>query len=283
MIKDFSGYLRARSNDLSEFTSKVAIATSGKAAPYFKKIDEGNKLRSLKGMPVVISGDFIFDREAINESSSYNFSKIPEYSKISEDLKDLKFIPKSTDSISEIKNLRFPIIAEFKDGSERFKTIGKLRKSERVYTRFVEDLDYSSRFKVLCFKDSPISIVEMVRNYPMDVDLRKFKYLPTLEQICDNLYSKYKSDVYELEVAEGRKGGVHLKDATQVLNLNPHQEIKIYEKIYLDHYGERLPNWAKKQLIEDHVLEYYKIKELDQKLLGTGLTLNYSKAIKKWS
>lgn len=286
-LKKFDDYVKQYSNDVKTFLNKVAIATNEDVnLSYFNVVRSGFDLSNNVGIPIIVSESFTNKSIAINESNgfTYNIHEFPIFNLVCEDFVDVNFIPKSVKDIKEIKKnkLKFPILAEGKEYSDEYKTIEKLRASERLYDRFIEKPIPRTRFSVLSFRNVPISIVETINKYPLDVEIKGFQFINEVKEIVNSIYEKYNNlDFYNLELVESIKGGIYLTDINKKLNLNPHQAKIVYETAYQDYYKSKLPNWARTKIFNESVLPYYEKKDLDCKLIKSKHTIDYSKKIEK--
>jgi hypothetical protein len=282
-FKNFDQYSRQYSNDINSFVNRVAIATNESIEfPYFDYIKNKFDLQeNYKNIPIIVSDDFTNESDALYESDefTYNFNDLPSMDRIFEDFKDSKFITNQTYNIGDIKKLQFPITAYHGGDKTEFKTIGKLRSSEGIYERFREKIVPKTKFTVLSFKGNPISAVESINKFPLDVDLKRFTLLNEIKNISKALYEKYDLDFYNIELLESIKGGLYINDVNRKLDINPHQAITVYEAAYTDYYSARVPNWVKDQMIKESVGKYYKQKYLDSMLIKSRHTLNYEKYI----
>lgn len=280
-FKNFDQYVSQYSNDFSSFSNKVSLATSESLDfPYFNYLNSSYDLNeSDLGTPIIISEGFAFTSENLNESFTYNLNASPMFETVVSDLSNMDFIPKECRNIRDIKKLKFPVTAYHKNGHDDFKTVGKLRSSEGIYNRFREKIVPKTKFKVLSFKGDPISIVETINKFPLDVNIKRFKYLNKVNEISKVLYEKYKLDFYNIELLESMKGGLYLNGVNRKLDINPHQAYKVYEAAYEDFYSAKLPNWVKKKMISESVSKYYQTKLYDSMLIKTEHTLDYSKLV----
>lgn len=280
-FKNFDQYTSQYSNDATSFLNKVGIATSESIDfPYFEYLKSHFDLNeSASDIPIIVSSDFAFESQAIYESNrfTYNLNEAPSIDTIYEDFSGAQFIPKLAKSIPDAKKLKFPVVAYGKKGESEFKTIGKLRSSEGIYSKFREKIVPKTKFNVLSFKGKPISIVERVNKFPLDVNLKRFKHLSRVNEISKKLFEKYDLDFYNIEILESVKGGLYINGMNKKLELNPHQAYVVYENAYEDFYNSRIPNWVKNKIITEHVSKYYKNKAYDAMLLKTSHTMDYSK------
>lgn len=281
-FKTFNEYINQFSSEFSNYSNRVGLATSESLNfPYFNYLKSHFDVNEMdSNYPIIIGEGFAFESSVINESFTYNLNTCPDFDQVSVDFKEKSFIPSEARSFNEVKKLKFPVTAYHKDGKEDFKTIGKLRGSDNIYNRFVEKIVPKTKFKVLSFKGNPISIIETVNKFPLDVDIKRFKYLNEVSKISNDLHSKYKIDFYNIEILESTKGGLYLNGVNKKMDLNPHQSFKVYEAAYEDFYNTRLPNWVKKKMIDESVSNYYKQKSYDSMLIRTDNTMDYSKLVK---
>lgn len=280
-LKNFNQYTKQYSTDVKSFINRVAIATNEDIDfPYFDYIKNSYDLKeNHKNIPIIVSDSFVSESSAIYESNefTYNLNELPSMDRVFEDFKDESFITNQTYNIKDIKKLKFPVTAYHKNGSDEFKTIGKLRSSEGVYERFREKIIPTTKFKVLSFKGDPISIVETINKFPLDVDIKRFTLLNEIKKITKALHEKYDLDFYNVEILESAKRGLYLNNVNKKLDLNPHQAFVVYESAYNDYYSSRVPNWVKEQMINESVGKYYKQKAYDSMLIKSRHTLDYSK------
>ena len=281
MIKTFDEYSNKYSSDFSNFSNKINIAINdGFDYPYFNKITNIFDLKeSSPDLPIIMTDFFYEKTEAINESNKYMYNSIdiPPKSNLFESISDSNFCPKLVNNIREVKSLKFPIVARGGGFKDEYKTIGKLKSANKLYSQFIERPVPKSKFKVLSFKDSPISIVEWINKFPLDVDINSFNYIKECEEICKILNSKFNLDFYNVEIIESLDGKIYLKSIDKKLDLNPHQAKILYETAYEDFYKTRLPNWVKDKILEDSVIPYYKKKYLDSNLISSKNCMDYSK------
>jgi hypothetical protein len=281
-IKTFNEFERRFSQDPSTFSKQVAIASAYRDEhPFFSIVKNQSELsETYQGYPVIIDEGFSIGTQAIYESSvgAYNSKPVPSIVEISNKLSDNPYIPKISNNIKDIrKGFRFPIIAKRSSGSDSYKTIGKLRSSGINYSEFIENPEPKTRFKILAFKGEPISIVEWINKFPLDVDIDSFDYLKESNELSSTIWENFNLELCNIEIIESVKGDIMIKSIDTNLNLNPAQEKIVYERVYEDHYNMSLPNWFKKQIFESHVLPYYKRRANDVKLIKSRHTIDYSK------
>lgn len=279
--KNFEQYTRQYSTDVNSFINRVAIATNENIDfPYFDYIKNKFDLQeNYKNIPIIVSCDFTNESMALNESSefTYNLNEMPDFETVLEDFKDSSFTTNKVDDIKNIKKLKFPITAYSADGETDYKTVGKLKASEGIYEKFREKIIPKTKFKVLSFKGKPISIVETINKFPLDVDMKRFTLLNKVRKISEELHDKYDLDFYNIEILESSNGKLYINNVNRKLDLNPHQAFVVYEAAYNDYYASRLPNWVKDKMINESVDKYYKQKYLDSQLVKSKHTFDYSK------
>jgi hypothetical protein len=247
---------------------------------YFKLIKNQFDLHEASiDSPIIITDLFNESSQIINESLNYkyNSSITPDWKLVEESFSNSSYFPKQVSDIKKIKDLRFPIVAQSGSFSDEYKSVGKLKSAERIYKNFKERPVPRTRFKILAFKNNPISIVEWINKFPIDVDLNNFIYISESEDLCNKIYDKFKLDVYNIEILESVDGRIYLESIDKKINLNPHQARLLYESIYEDYYKTRLPNWVKNKIINEHTNGYYKQKYYDLKLINSKHAINYSK------
>lgn len=281
-IKSFNDFEKRYSNDYNTFSKKVAIASIKREDhPFFSVIkDRSDLYEKYQGYPVIIDEGFSTGPQLVFENSAgvYNSNSAPDLIEISRKMSDNPYLPKVSTSIRDIrKGFRFPVIAKSEKRSDSYKTIGKLRSSEINYDTFMENPDPRTRFKILVFKGEPVSIVEWINKFPIDVDMNSFEYLKESIEISKLIWEHLDLDLCNVEIIESIKGDIIIKSVSTDLNLNPIQEKVVYEKVYEDHYGAKLPNWFKIKIFNDHVLPYYKRRENDVKLIKSRHSMDYSK------
>lgn len=281
MIKSFDQYSSQFSSDPSNFLNKIGIATSENFNhSYFKVIqNKFDLMEAAIDFPIIITDTFNETTQVINESLThkYNSSALPNQESVLESFKDLGYLPNEVDNIRNVKSLTFPITAIGKNFKDEHKSIGSLRKAERIYSKFRENPVARTRFKVLGFKGNPISVVEWINKFPLDVELTGFQYSKDLENICESINKKFNLDVYNVNIIESINGKIFVESIDRNLDLNPHESKLLYESIYRDFYKSRLPNWIKNKINEEYTKLYYKRKFYDSALIKSKHTLNYSK------
>lgn len=284
VFKTFSEYSRTKSNDVKSYLNRVVIASNEKINyPYFDgvtNIFEFNRLDNDR--PVIMCSDFTFDYSSINESEVFTYGThvIPSRDQIYNDLLENEYIPQRVSDIRSIKNIKFPIIAKNDSSVNKYKTVGKLKKSENLYKTFIEDIIPKTRFKAIMLKDSPICLQETVNRYDIDCDLKKFKHLSIIKKIAESLYSKYNLDFYSVKLIESNKGKIYLDKIKGIPQLNPYQASKVYEAAYNDFYQARFPNWVKQKITSESVAPYFKKKQYDNMLIKSNNAIDYSKYLK---
>ena len=280
-FKTFSEYSRTNSNDIKSYLNRVVLATNEKIEySYFDSISnifEFNKLDTDK--PVIMYEKFTFDYSTINESEvfTYGIYNTPSSDDIYRDLLENEYVPSRVDNIKNIKKLKFPIIAKNEKITSKYKTMGKLKKSENIYSNFIEDIIPKTRFKALAFKGNPICLQEKINKYDIDCDLLDFKYASNINSICKSLYSKYGLDFYSIRLIESSKGKIYLEGVEGITSLNPYQAITVYESAYNDFYQAKLPTWVKKKIIKESVAPYFKSKRYDNLLIKSKNAIDCSK------
>lgn len=284
-IKNFGEYVNMKSKDPSVFSKKVAIATLERLDhSLFSIVDTSDKILEVGlDSPIIVDSSFTLDLESINEDSShlYNRIPVPKVEDIVDKLSSSPYIPKSKSSIKDIrKKFRFPVIASNSKESKEYKTIGKLRASNTIYTKFIENPTPKTKFTLLSFKGEPISIIEKINRFPIDVDLNRFEYLNEAKEICSSIYESFNLELCNISIVESTKGDVLVRSIDTKIDLNPLQEKVVYEHVYEDYYQAKLPNWFKNTVFKDHISEYCKQKELDLKLIKSNNSINYSKLLK---
>jgi hypothetical protein len=242
-------------------------------------IDVDRLQENYKNIPIIVSDDFTNESIALNESDefTYNLNELPSLTRVLDDFKNESFTTNQEFDIKNIKKLKFPITAYHKNGSTDFKTIGMLKKSEGIYERFREKIIPKTKFKVLSFKGEPISVVETINNFPLDVDMKRFMLLNEVKRISKSLHEKYDLDFYNIELLESSNGKLYINNVNRKLDLNPHQAFVVYEAAYNDYYTSSIPNWVKDKMLNESVIKYYKQKYLDSQLIKSNHTFNYAK------
>ena len=284
-LKTFGEYSKIISKDPRSYLNRVIMASNEKLNyTYFDSISnvfEFNELDSSR--PVIMCNSFSMDYSIINESDvfTYGISSIPNNDLIYGDLFENEYIPKRVSDIKNIKKLKFPIIARNETSENRYKTIGKLKKSNSIYKTFSEDIIPNTRFKAIIFKDSPICLEEIINKYRIDCDLKRFDYLNEIKSIAKDIYSKYGLDFYSIRVIESNKGKVYLDKIEEVSNINPYQAVEMYESAYSDFYQSNFPNWVKHKIIKESVAPYFKDKQYDALLFKSKHIIDYSKYLSK--
>jgi len=283
-FKTFSEYSRTNSKDIKSYLNRVVIASNEKLNySYFDNISNVFEFNSLDNdRPVIMYDSFTFDYSSINESEvfTYGIHDIPNRDQIYRDLLENEYIPQRVNDIKNIKKIKFPIIAKNETSENRYKTVGKLKKSENIYNNFIEDIVPKTRFKAIILKDSPICLQETINKYDIDCDLRRFKYFNNIKKIAESLHSKYNLDFYSIKLIESNNGKIYLDKIKGVPQLNPYQAAKVYEATYNDFYRARFPNWVKQKIMSESVVPYFKKKQYDNMLIKSNHAIDYSKYVK---
>lgn len=284
MIKTFNQYSVQFSKDPSNFLNRVNIATSeGFNYDYFNIISNSFDLKeSDDSVPVILTDNFSADYEVINESTIYKYNNGPSPSKstVLESFSNTEYSPNYVNSIRDVKKLKFPIVASNSKSSDEYKTIGKLKNCNSVYNRFTEKPVPKTLFKILSFKGKPISIVEWINRFPIDVDMNSFKYLDESIDLSNSVHEKFKLDLCNISILESDKGKIYISSVDKIFDFNPHQAKLVYEEIYEDFYRSRLPNFIKNKVMTESVIPYYKNKYYDSKLIKSNHSMDYSRYIK---
>lgn len=277
-FKNFDQYLDDKHKNINSYLEKVAIATSHKTIPIFKRVSMTDDINELSSqMALIFSDDYTHRDSNINENKLAFNSVNHDLSNIKEKIGKFKHLPSITDDIKKVKSLRFPIIASNKKENVRYKTIGKLKSSNDIYNSFKEDLVPKTKFKVLAFKNEPISIIESINRLPLDVDISRFKMLDQVKEITSKIYEVYSLDIYNIEILESNRGTLYIKSIDRDIKLNPRESVILYEKAYLEYNNRPIPNWARREIVKEHLNPYYKSKHYDSMLVKSKHTLDYSK------
>lgn len=283
MIKNFDQYSIRYSKDPNKFLNQVNVAVGESFShSYFNVISNSHDLsESNADFPMILTDSFVFEYNSINESSvfKYNYRDLPSKDSIYEYFLGLGYSPKSVSNIKDIKKLKFPIEASNSKGTDLYKTIGKLKNCESIYKSFKESPEAKTQFKILSFKGNPISIVEKINKFPIDVDLNSFKYLEECQNISEAAYNEFGIDICNISIIESLNEKIYVKSIDKKFDFNPHQAKIVYESVYEDFYQTRLPNFVKHMILEKNVAPYYKQKYYDSKLIKSNHSMDYSKHI----
>lgn len=280
----FDDYIRESSNDIKTFIKKVAIATNeGFDFPYFNVVKSDIDIMENFDMPIIMTEGFKGKSYKIFESDvfTYNRNNVPKFNKIIKDLSESAYSPKTTNDITKVKKLKFPIKATSNGEVFEFKTIGKLKSSERIYDEFTESPVAKTRYTILTFKGKPISITETINKFKLDVDMKRFKFINEANDISKLIDDSYNNlDFYNIEVVESMSSQMLLTGVNRNIDLNPLQAAQVYEAAYKDYYQSRLPNWVKKEMFNESTLPYYQTMALDIKLIKSNNSINYYNYLK---
>ena len=284
-LKKFKEYELIYSKDPKNFEQKVSFAssTNNNIPDIFNKINRGySKLIESSNSPIILWNNFNITESPINENSSYLFNSrsTPDIEEINSEFRGEKFIPVSVKNRSEIKKLKFPIIACDGKSKESFSTYGKFKKSEKYFDNFSEKPIPKTIFSVIAFKNKPIDIQEKINSINFDVDINRFKYFDNILDITKKLNEKYKLDFYNLSIILDESNKIYLDSVSTSTTLNNTQSIKMYEAAYESYYETRLPNWFKKQLFEKYIKPEYTKKYYNSLLIKPKHSINYEKFIK---
>lgn len=282
-LKNFKSYSSFYSKDPQNFEKKIALASPKMAnLPMFEVVNSiDSALQIPKDIPVIQWNNFNFSSNKIDESfcsTVYNQSTIPTQSELNSEFKGEKFIPKIFGDRSQVKKMKFPIIGNFEDGSDEFKTYGKFKKSEKSYKSFQEKLIPSSRFEILVSGKSPIHAQKKINKTPFDIDMNRWKHSNEVESICNKINDKWSPEYYIINLLESN-GKIYLESINRSADLTPTQGVKLYESAYEDYYCSKLPSWFKTKMFEDHIKPYYKQKYYDSLLLNPSGVIDYKKYI----
>tara|TARA_Y100000389_G_scaffold202153_1_gene246690 strand:+ start:89 stop:940 length:852 start_codon:yes stop_codon:yes gene_type:complete len=277
-FKNFSQYIDDKNKDINSYLKKVAIITNHKTIPIFKQVDMSDNINELSSqIALIFSDDYTHRNSFINENKLAFNNTNHDLSNIKERIGNFKHLPSMTDDIKKVKSLKFPIIASNKKENVRYKTIGKLKSSDNIYNSFKEDLVPKTKFKVLAFKSEPISIVESINRLPLDVDINRFKMIDQVKEITSKIHEVYSLDIYNIEILESDRGTLYIKSIDRDIKLNPRESVILYEKAYSEYNNRPIPNWARIEIVKEHLGPYYKSKYYDSMLVKSKHTLDYSK------
>lgn len=277
-FRSFNEYLDDKSGNIETYMQKVGIATNNDVFPIFKKITSSDDIEELsEEIAVILSDDYLYENSSINEHMSVFNNKKLDLSDIRKQIGEFRHIPKKVTNIQEVKKLKFPIIASNKFGEYSYKTIGKLKASESIYSSFKESIVPKTRFNILAHKNKAISIVERINKMPLDVDVSKFSMLDQINDIANKIYETYSLDFYNIEVLESSKGTLYINSIDRNIKTNPRESVLLYENAYLEYNKRPLPNWVKNQMIKEYVIPYYEKKKYDSMLIKSKHTIDYSK------
>ena len=282
-LKNFKNYSIYYSKDPKNFEKKIALASPiAKDLEMFEVVNTIDDVFQVsKDIPVITWNDFKFSDNKIDESfcsTVYNQKSLPSRSELNSEFKGTQFIPNIVTNRSDIRKMKFPIIAKSDDSEEEFKTYGKFKKSEKSFDSFQERRVPTSRFEILVSGESPIHVQKKVNQTPFDIDMDRWKHLGEASEICKKINLKWSPEYYTISLTESN-GLLYLESIGRSSTLTPAQGVKLYESAYEDYYSAKLPNWIKKKMFTDHVKPYYKQKYYDSLLLKPSGVIDYSKYI----
>ena len=183
------------------------------------KIDFSKPIMNMSSIDSFISTDK--NANIFNKVSEFKLSDSKKL--FMETFKDSKFIPKTVYSLNDIEDLKLPIIAKPDNGNsalgiEMFKTYDEARKSNLKFDLWSEAKELSKEFRAYVIDDKIIAMTERVTNQEndksvgkkkasekidliyIDLDLSKFKYLKTVEDIKNEIGKKTKLDFYVIDL-----------------------------------------------------------------------------------
>jgi hypothetical protein len=282
VIKNFESFQKRYSKDPETFLKQVGIASHSLTEhSLFKVVKSQNEIsESYLDYPLILDEGFSLKIETINEKAAhtYNYGESPNILDIVDKMSSSPYSPKVVDKIQDTrKKFRYPVIAIKGDSKEEYRTIGKLRASDVIYSKFLENPDAKTRFKILSFKGDPISVIEHINKFKLDVDINSFQFLNEVKEISKNVYETFGFDICNVEIVESLKGDILIRSIDKKIDLNPLQEAKIYQCVYEDYYQTRLPNWFKKKVLNEHFSKYIKDMSNHTNLIKSKHSLNYSK------
>jgi len=278
-LKKFDEYLVIFSKDPKTFEKKIAFANKeGIDLDVFEVIRTPFDEAIGNFTPTIIWNNFDFRKSQLNESKGFSFNStiIPESKKILASLEGEDFMPQMVTERSQVKSMKFPIVAINGDDSEVFRTYGQFKKSEKRFSKFYESIKPDSIFDVIAFKNKPIHIQETVNGVGFDVEVKRFKHLPRISEITKSVNSKQPTDFYHMQILE-RAGKLYLSNVDTSTKLSPTQGSAMYIKAYESFYERALPNWFKNQLFEKNNEPYYSKRYYDSLLLKPKYSIDLSK------
>jgi len=200
---------------------------------------------------------------------------------------DKEWLPKTVFSKENaIKELKFPVIAKVADGHsgigiENFKSITKLRKSNKKYDLYSDFIDFDREFRIMFIKDKYFMVNERIpkiddnktiRNKKPEesvsfmyvfTDLNKIpkEWLNQIENIGKEIREKVKLDIWSLDVVMDKQRKLWVLEINSATGLGSAKMVAVYEEIYKDFYKKELPTWYKEKLLKEYVsqshIDYY--------------------------
>jgi len=265
-LKKFNDYIKFSSKDPNNFKKQI-VFTGKDPLGIFEEFNAGKSTEK----PIIYWGESV----GLHEGETREYI-VPTIAQLSNKLEGSKYLAKQTANRSEVKNLKFPIIASSANTDSEFKTLGKFKKSRENFNVFKEKITPSTRFDIIGYKKRPIHIQERINSLGFDVDLNKFKYLVEVEDLLDSINSNFNLEFYHISLIESA-GKVYLENLGNTLSLSPSQTVKMYEAAYWENYQSALPNWFKKSLFEEMIIPYYKKRYYDSLLIKPKNSIDFKK------
>jgi len=278
MLKGFNDYMKQRSTDPAVWEKMVVLASPTFESDIFISVKNESQLFEYSAdLPIVVWGDFNISQSAINENkfSIFNLPRI-----------DLKAIleqehelgPKYVTDRSQVKKMKFPIIAVDSEGEEEFKTVGKFKKSERAFSKFKSKPVIRTRFNVICHRDEPIHLQEKINGIGFDINLNSFNNHEKITSIVEKLGKMIPLDFYQATIIES-DGEYYLESLDNSSELSPSQTLSIYERAYETHYARKIPKAIQTKLFETHVKKYYQKRYYDSLLIKPKNSIDFKKYV----
>ena len=281
-MKNFDDYIKQYSKNPKVFEKQVIFASNLGGSDIFEVVkDTSTNFTGIDDHPVILWDNFNIKAKEVNESQAhiYNALSLPSFGKIREQLSTESYIAPSTKNRSEVKSLKFPIIATKGNESEMFKTHGKYKKSEKFFDSFRQKITPTTKYDVIAFKGDPIHIQEKINGIGFDADLTRFKHPTQVTEIAKKVNEKYDADFYYMELLESN-GKLYLNNVTTSAKLSPTQNVKMYEAAYESFYNRRIPKWYRDKVFEKYTKPYYEQRYLDALLIKPKNSIDFKKYAK---
>lgn len=279
-LKNFDNYTTFYSKDPSRFEKRVAIASKFEPNDLFARISNFDDMVSLdKEVPLVMWDKFSF--ASTNESASpylYNRTYLEDPASIIKSMKGEEFIPRTVETRSEVKGLKFPIIGMKGDDREEYKTYHKFKSSEKTFPIYQEKILPRGRYEVTVMDGKPIHMIKRVKGIDFDADQSRFKWQDQLDKILKRVKDLSEANVFILHLIE-KDNHLFLEKVSQEGKLNAPQSVRLYESLYESHYSTRLPTWFKTHIGQKYLAPHYNKKRYDALLLKPTGVINYEKLV----
>lgn len=232
----------------------------------------------------------LIDGGFVKEANVYNLPKnlVNANSKVEfhKKTKDLDFVPKTVFNISEIGNIKFPIIAKPAGGSKGegikvFKTKEELEASQDKFDVFSEKFDLKREFRIISIKGDLVFIAERIPENDKANSLREenqfqnkdifdregtlserssYKWVKVeygkdgipeedkFKSICKSINDSLSLEFLGVDIGLDDKGKLWCIEANTCPGLNKDQVVLIYKSLFKDFYKREPDEFSSKML-----------------------------------